>query len=488
MLPDHATCYKAILARDSRFDGRLFVGVLTTGIYCRPICPARPPKSGNIIFYPSAAAAQASGLRPCLRCRPETAPSTPAWRGTAAVIGRALRLIDEGALDGQSVEALANRLGLGERQLRRLFRQHVGASPQDVAQTRRTGFAKQLLHETRLPMAQVALASGFGSIRRFNEVFQAVFQRPPLSIRRGLDPEGQYEAGADIVLRAPYRPPLDWAGCLAFLAMRQIKGLEDIQGDTYQRSFCFDGHSGTFKVRPCSRKPDCLTIAIGCETLASLPKVMAGVRNAFDLGSDTTAIGADLSADCLLAPLVAARPGLRVLQSWARFEGVVRAIIGQQISVLAARRLLGLLVNELGAPLPKGLCAGGAMTRLFPTPERVALADLSFLPMPQARRATLAAVAAAFVAHGPDWLEGKPDEVRARLAAIAGIGPWTVEYVALRVLGDPDACPVGDAALLRSLSRLLGRRMGQTDFHALSQAWSPWRAYGAQHVWAALGD
>ena len=246
---DHDACHKIISARDSRFDGRLFTGVKTTGIYCRPICPARVPRSDNVRFFASAPAAQEAGFRPCLRCRPETAPDTPAWRGSSSTIGRALRLIDEGALDENSVEQLANRLGVGDRQLRRLFLKHLGATPISVAQTRRVLLAKQLLHETDLPMAQVALAAGFGSIRRFNESFQTLFARPPSQLRRAIRPEAHHAPGDELVLKLRYRQPYYWPARMDFLAARQLAGMESCDGHAYARTFDVDGRLGVVRLR-----------------------------------------------------------------------------------------------------------------------------------------------------------------------------------------------------------------------------------------------
>lgn len=483
MLEDHDTNYRAITAKDARFDGRLFVGVLTTGIYCRPICPARVPKSANVTFYPSAAGAQEAGFRPCLRCRPETAPDTPAWRGTSATIGRALRLIEAGGLDGHSVDHLAMRLGIGDRQLRRLFLKHLGATPIAVAQTRRLLLAKQLLHETRLPMAQVALASGFGSIRRFNEVFQGLFKRPPNEIRRGLARETAHEPGGEIALKLRFREPYDWEGICAFLRPRLYEGCEAFIGETYSRSFCIDGVMGVVRVGLGGR--DWLSVKIVSDNLICLPKVIAKVRNAFDLSGDPVSINSDLSADPSLAPLIAIRPGLRIPSSWDGFEGVVRAVLGQQITVKAAIMLGNRLVAQLGTPLSVEESDGGPVMKVFPDAHVVAQSDLSFMPMPLARQNTLRAVALAFV-DNPAFLEGEIGAVCARLASIKGIGAWTVDYIALRVLRDPDSLPATDVALVRALAAMTGKPSSPSQLAQAGLAWQPWRSYGAQHLWATL--
>jgi AraC family transcriptional regulator of adaptative response / DNA-3-methyladenine glycosylase II len=312
-------CYQALRTRDERFDGRLFVGVTSTGIYCRPVCPARPPRPEHCLFYPSAAAAHEAGFRPCLRCRPETAPETGSWRGTSSTVTRALALIADGALDGEDagVDALAERLGVGGRHLRRLFVKHLGASPVAVAQTRRVLFAKQLLHETRLPMAEIALAAGFGSVRRYNETFRELFQRPPSALRRRAAaalPEGSV-ASEGVVVRLRYRPPYDWPAMLAALRARAVDGIDRVQGDAYFRRSIQDGHPVAVGVVHLPRAHG-LEVTIRCLHVRMLPGVVARIRRVFDLGADVAAIGAHLASDPLLAPLVAARPGLRVPGAW----------------------------------------------------------------------------------------------------------------------------------------------------------------------------
>src|SRR5471030_1190504 len=350
---DHAACYRAMATRDARFDGRLFVGVKTTGIYCRPICPARTPKAQNVIFFASAAGAQAAGFLPCLRCWPETAPDLAAWRGTSNTVSRALALIETGALDGTDVEDLADRLGVGERQLRRLFRQHLGASPTAVAQTRRVLLAKQLIHQTRLPMTQVALASGFGSLRRFNETFQQLYDRPPASLRRTQGEAQTLEAGGWLAITLPYRPPYDWDGLIGFLSMRAIAGVEVVCASRYARTIAVGAEMGVLKVEPMTG--DRLSVAVQFPRLSALPIIIAKVRRVFDLAADPCAIAECLRHDPILAPLVAARPGLRVPGAWDGFELAVRAILGQQITVGAATALAGKIVREFGEPLPRNL-------------------------------------------------------------------------------------------------------------------------------------
>src|SRR3984885_15250102 len=351
-LPDRQVCHRALQSRDARFDGLIFVGVTSTGIYCRPICPARTAKVENCRFFGSAAAAQDAGFRPCLRCRPETAPAMASWRGTSNSVSRALALIAEGALDGEgnTVEKLAERLGLGERQLRRLFLQHLGASPVSVAQTRRVLFAKQLIHETQLPMTEVALAAGFGSLRRFNETFHELYHRPPSALRRKTS-TSRAGNNAGVTLRIRYLSPYDWDSILSFLQARAIPGVEVVENGRYLRTVDIDGLTGSVEV---AHQPEqqSLGVTIRFPNVKSLPAIVARVRRLFDVGADIETIDAHLSSDPFLAPLVAQQPGLRAPGGWDGFEIAVRAVLGQQISVGAARRLAGQLVALYGKKLP----------------------------------------------------------------------------------------------------------------------------------------
>lgn len=478
---DRDACYRALLARDPRFDGRFFVGVLSTGIYCRPICPARTPKRRHVVFYPSAAAAQEAGFRPCLRCRPETAPDLAAWRGTSNTVARALALIERGALDEDGVESLAERLGVGARQLRRLFRQHLGASPVAVAQTKRVLLAKQLIHDTRLPMTQVALAAGFGSIRRFNEAFHDLYGRPPGALRRAA---GTGAAGGAVVVRLPYREPYDWPAMLTYLQARAIPGIESVSGGVYSRTIAFDGHVGILSVAAGSDRT--LHVTAGFPKLDRLPSIIARLRRMFDLGADPPSIAAHLANDAVLAPLVARRPGLRVPGAWDAFELATRAVLGQQITVAAAVGLAGRLVATFGEPLPAGIRTG-ALTHTFPTPERLADADLSRLGMPRRRAAALAALAAAVCEDPHLFAIGRSlDDAVDRLRAVPGIGEWTAQYIAMREMREADAFPVGDAGLLRAFVAQTGERATPAVLLAHAERWRPWRAYAAQHLWAAL--
>jgi len=482
---DHASCYRVFQARDARFDGRLFIGARTTGIYCRPICPARTPKASNVTFFASAAAAQEAGFRPCLRCRPEVAPELAAWKGTASTVTRALRMIENGAVEDPDIERLAGRLGIGARQLRRLFAKHVGASPSAVLQTRRIHLAKQLIQETATPMAQVAHASGFGSVRRFNETFKELFGRPPTALRRSRAQGTPSDRG--IRLRLAYSPPYAWEEMLAFLAKRAIDGIETITRDTYARSISIDGDQGVIAVQP--GRPGELTVCVYCSRLDALPAIISRVRGMFDLAADPRTINRHLAADRLLAPLIAQRPGLRVPGAWAGFELAVRAVLGQQITVSAARGLASKLVASCGRPLDLHLRERfPGVTHTFAEPSVLASSDLGAIGMPRARAAALQSLARA-VHHDPSILDQRrslQDSIDA-LTVLPGIGEWTAQYIAMREIREPDAFPATDVALLRAVEGMIGRRLSPRQLIERAEQWRPWRAYGAAHLWATLG-
>jgi len=484
---DRDSCYRAILTRDARFDGRFYTAVLSTGIYCRPICPARPPKLENCIFLPSAAAAHQMGFRPCLRCRPELTPGIAGWRGTANTVSRALHLISEGALDEAGVDALAERLGVTARHLRRLFDRHVGATPISVAQAHRILFAKKLLGESPLPMADVAIAAGFGSVRRFNAVMQRTYGRAPSQLRRSMRPEDR-NAAAGITLKLPFSPPYDWRGMIEFLATRAIPGVEAVEANRYRRTFVVDGAEGVIEVRP-GRQTDHLLATIWTSHVASLGTVVSRLRRLFDLDADVPAIDAHLAKDPLLAERVRARPGLRVPGAWDGFELAVRAVLGQQISVGAATTFAGRLAARLGRPIEGPLGGASDVVRLvFPTPTAVGAADLTRIGLTRARAATLQQLGRA-MAEDPDLLrpfETLEDTV-AKLERLPGIGPWTAQYVAMRALREPDAFPASDLGLLRTMETRAGRPT-PARLLARAEAWRPWRAYAALRLWMQPSD
>jgi AraC family transcriptional regulator of adaptative response / DNA-3-methyladenine glycosylase II len=478
---DHDACYRALAVRDPRFDGRLFTGVRTTGVYCRPICPARTPRSENVVFFPTAAAAHEAGFRPCLRCRPETAPDLGAWRGASNTVSRALALVEMGALDEASVDALASRVGVGERQLRRLFQQHLGASPVAVAQSRRVLLAKQLIHETRLPMTEIAMAAGFGSLRRFNDTFQTLFKRPPTALRRAADTDVSAGPHGEITLLLRYRPPYDWPAMLAFLRVRAITGVESVHNNTYRRTIGLDGQQGTVSVQP--TPGNALQATVRFPKLSSLPQIIARLRRVFDLAADPDAIALQLVKDPTLAPLVTARPGLRVPGAWDGFELAVRAVLGQQITVPGAIRLAGALVTRFGQPLRD---PDGALTHIFPDPAALIGADPASMGMPRSRGAALLSVAAAVVADPHIFAAGRSlDEAITQLKALPGIGEWTAQYIAMRQLREPDAFPAADIGLMRAMADADGLRPTATALLARAETWRPWRAYAAQHLWAS---
>jgi AraC family transcriptional regulator of adaptative response / DNA-3-methyladenine glycosylase II len=478
MTLDPDICYRAIASRDARFDGRFFTAVTTTGIYCRPVCPARTPGRGNVRFFPCAAAAEEAGFRPCRRCRPETAPGSPAWVGTPVTVRRALRLIDAGALDGRGadVATLAARLGIGDRHLRRLFADHLGASPLAVAQTRRAHFARLLVDQTDLPLTRIAFAAGFGSVRRFNTAMLATFGAPPSALRqspRTAEPGG-------VTLRLPYRLPLAWAALLAFLRERAIPGVESVDGTTYRRAVRVGEFAGVIAIRPAVVGPH-LELSAPVALAPALADLVLRARRLCDLDACPAAIDRDLRRDPLLAPRVRRRPGLRVPGAWDRWELAVRAVLGQQVSVAAARTLAGRLAATLGEPLPDA--PAGGPTHLFPTPAALAQADLTRLGLTGARAATLVRLATE-VRDGRLDLDdaADPDDLRARLEALPGIGPWTAQYVALRALGDPDAFPAGDLGVRRALA-VDDRPATPAAAQARAEAWRPWRAYATLHLW-----
>jgi AraC family transcriptional regulator, regulatory protein of adaptative response / DNA-3-methyladenine glycosylase II len=483
---DPEVCYRALEARDARFDGRLFVAVTTTGIYCRPICPASLAKRQNCRFFASAAAAQEAGFRPCLRCRPETAPEHGSWHGSSNTVSRGLALIAEGELDrdASSVDTLAERLGVGERQLRRLFQQHLGASPIAVAQTRRVLFAKQLIHETELPMAEIALAAGFGSVRRFNETFQALYARPPSALRRRTATGVRTGESRGVSVRLRYRPPYDFDAMLGFLRARAVEGVEVVEGERYRRTLLHDGQTGTLEIAHAAQEQS-LVATIHFPNVRALSGIVARIRRALDLAADVKAIGAHLGRDPRLAALVRARPGLRSPGAWDGFELGVRAVLGQQVTLGAARRLAAELVRVAGRPL-EGAASNSALARVFPTAADVLAADLGTLRMPGARRRALVALAEAAVAD-PHLFQalGTIDETVARLCAIRGIGEWTAHYIALRAARDPDAFPASDIGLLRGATARGAERVSSGELIRRAERWRPFRAYAAEHLWAA---
>ena len=476
--------YRAISGRDPRFDGRLFVGVLSTGIYCRPSCPARTPRPENCRYYSAAAAAVAAGFRACRRCRPDSLPGSRDWDARGDLAARALRAIADGAVDTDGVRGLAATMHVSPRHLNRVLLAEVGASPLALARTRRAQLGRMLLDQTTLSMVDVAFAAGFGSLRQFNDVMRGEFGAPPSALRRGpAIGRGAREApdAAELTLHLRHNLPYDAASWFAHVAGRAIPGLERVtDGLTVTRLLA--APSGPARVTISLDVPGTILARLALADLADLAGVVARLRRWLDLDADPRLVDDVLGADPLLAPLVAARPGLRVVGTTDPFELAVRAVLGQQVSVAGARTLAGRLVAQYGTPAYDGL-------RVFPDASVLAAAGperLREIGLTGSRASTLARLAAA-VAGGLS-LEPVADraEVRKELLALAGIGPWTADYIALRGLGDPDVFPAGDLVLRKALAELpggVGRPVDVATATARAAAWSPWRGYAAQHLW-----
>lgn len=480
---DRTSCYRALAAKDARFDGVFFTGVKTTGIYCRPVCSVKTPRESSCLFFGTAAAAEAAGFRPCLRCRPELAPYALQQNLAHAVWQR----IAAGALNDGNVERLSEEVGLSSRQLRRVLLQQFGVTPVELAQTQRLLFAKKLLQETHLPMAEIAFAAGFGSVRRFNALFALRYGIAPTAIRRAA--AATDGAGSDVlVLRLAYRPPFDWERVLQYLAGRAIGGVETVQkerGMAYLRTVRIGNASGWLRAM---HLPERLQVAF--EVTPSLSPVLmpllARVRNVFDLDANPAVIEAHLRQDSLLAVRLDAFPGLRVPGAFDAFELAVRAILGQQVSVAGATTLAKRLAQRFGdqadTPFPQ-------LTHHFPLSSVLASAeagDIASIGLPQARAGTIRNLAG-FAAHG--GLDMPPglslDEAVARLKTVRGIGDWTAHYIALRALRFPDAFPAGDLGLQKAAAGDAGR-LTEKQLTARARQWSPWRGYAALALWMGL--
>lgn len=487
---DRQACDRARRSRDARFDGRFFIAVTSTRIYCRPICPARSPNDENICYYPTAAAAEAAGFRPCRRCRPEASPGTPAWLGTSGLVSRALRLISEGALDRAGVDQLSDRLGISARHLRRLFLQHVGATPLAVALTRRVHFAKKLLDETPLPCSQVALAAGFGSLRRFNAQIQRTYLRTPTQLRkkRSGSPAGRSrrhsteigQASAECYrLTLAYRPPFDWAALIAFLAARATPGVEAVEASCYRRTIAIDGQTGSIQISQAATKP-AIELEVRFPDSRVLLVIVERVRRMFDLGADPATIAGHLAGDVLLGPILKRHPGIRTPGAWDGFELSVRAILGQQVSVAAATTIAGRLAKRFGTAVD----ADHGLDRIFPTAEQLASAPIEEVGVVSARAETIRVLAQAVRAGTVTFATTLASrDVTQVLQALPGIGAWTAQYIAMRALGEPDAFPSGDLILRRVAGVVTPR-----DLDHRSETWRPWRAYAVMLLWQAATD
>jgi AraC family transcriptional regulator of adaptative response / DNA-3-methyladenine glycosylase II len=475
---DPRICDQARLTRDARFDGLFYIAVTSTGIYCRTVCPVPAPRAKNIRYYDSAAAASAAGFRPCLRCRPEAAPGSPLHHAKSDLVAGALRLIEQGALDEGSLPELAARVGVGERHLRRVFADELGASPLDVAATRRLLFAKQLLTETALPISRIAEASGYASLRRFNAAFVATYGKPPREFRRGRSGDG---AANELVLRLPYRAPYDFEHLLAFYARRTIPGVESVDASGYRRSIVVDGVPGWFAVSAIDGD-DALALRVHHPSSSALGTIAARVKRMFDVDADPRALELALRDSALLKPLARRWPGQRLPGAWDGFELAVRAVLGQQVSVAAARTLAARVAATHGTAYADGGAAG--LSALFPTPERLVEAPLEQLGITRARAATIRGLAAAVLDGRVRFRAEQPlAEFERDLVALPGIGAWTAHYIAMRALAQPDAFPAADLILRRAAGQ--GRTLSTRELERLSEEWRPWRAYAVMLLWRA---
>jgi AraC family transcriptional regulator, regulatory protein of adaptative response / DNA-3-methyladenine glycosylase II len=526
--------YAAAASKDSRFDGVFFTAVRTTGIYCRPSCPAITPKRANVIFYPTAAAAQQAGFRACKRCRPDASPGSPEWNVRSDVAARAMRLIADGVVDRSGVGGLAGRLGYSTRQLGRLLTVEVGAGPLALARAQRARTARILIETTALPMGDIAFAAGFTSIRQFNATVQEVYDTAPRTLREraalrdgGMRARGAYRAAQALTsglraggsgdgaangvvrLRLPFRPPIDLDRVLGFLAARAIDGTEVAGPGHYARTVGLPNGSGVLSLRavPGESWVDC---SLALSDLRDVTAAVQRCRRLLDLDADPSAIDWFFADDPVIGPLAAKYPGRRAIGAVDGNEIAVRAVLGQQVSVAAARRLGGRIVELCGTPMPPSAragaggvdAAGTGLTHVFPDAAAIAALDPGLLPMPAARARTVVTLAAA-LASGDICLDpgADRDEVAARLLELPGIGPWTAGYIRMRALSDPDVFLVGDVGVTRALSRLAGDRPASAStaetgpaepvpggpvLTASSERWRPWRSYAVHHLWATL--
>ena len=458
---DPDLCRRARLSRDPRFDGEFYLAVHTTGIYCRPICAARAPAEWNVSYFRSAEQASAAGFRPCLRCRPESAPHSPAWNGTSTTVERALQMIRQGALNDSSLPELAQRLGIGERYLRKLFERELGVSPTAVAINQRLLFAKKLLAETAMPVTEIAYAAGFGSVRRFNSAVRSHFKLPPSALRHSRKRE---QADAPVRLQLQYRPPYDWQGVAGFFSRHAVAGVEMADSDQYQRNIDLNGRPGHIRVWP-ARGKNALLLELHLPDHSLLMPVVATVRRMFDLDANPAAIQQVLSGDQILAPLLQRFPGIRSPGYSSLYEAAIRGIVGQQISTTAARNLLSGMA-----------CSDHTGQIVFPGAAAISALDDSHFRMPGRRRDTLRTLSEQF--------HDREDELDIEsLAALHGVGPWTIAMAAMRGSGQPDSFPVTDLGLVKAWSALAGDNL---PLRERAMTWRPWRSYAANLLWRSL--
>lgn len=484
-------CYRALSSRDARFDGWFFVAVTSTGIYCRPSCPALTPKRANVRFYPTAAAAQEHGFRACKRCRPDAAPGSPEWNVRADLVGRAMRLIGDGVVDREGVAGLARRLGYSERHVHRQLLAEVGAGPIALARAQRSQAARLLLETTDVPIADVAFAAGFSSVRQFNDTVRAVFALTPTQLRSRRRPVGRTPSAGVLHLRLPFRRPFAPVPLFDFLAARAVPGVEAGSGYGYRRTLMLSYGVALVELGEVAATSDptgeweaqgWIPCRLRLTDLRDLASAVARCRRLLDLDADVQAADAIFGNDPLLGPLVREVPGRRVPGHVDGFELAVRAVLGQQVSVSGARTLAGRLVTTLGTPSPLD---DEQLTHVFPTAEAVAGADPTMMSLTKARASALIGLAAAVHTGALDLDAGaEREESSARLLALPGVGPWTVAYIRMRALGDPDVFMSSDLGVRRGLEAL-GVAGDARSAESLSRAWQPWRSYALQHVWAA---
>ncbi|QYX82816.1 AlkA N-terminal domain-containing protein [Streptomyces akebiae] len=483
MYADTERCVRAVRSKDARFDGWFFTAVLTTRIYCRPSCPVVPPKAENMTFYPSAAACQQAGFRACKRCRPDTSPGSPEWDQRADLVARAMRLVGDGVVDREGVPGLARRLGYSARQVERQLLAELGAGPLALARAQRAQTARLLIETTALPMAEIAFAAGFGSIRTFNDTVREVFalspsalrERAARSARRRSDSPG---ASGVLSLRLPFRAPLNPDNLFGHLAATAVPGVEEWRDGAYRRTLRLPYGRGIVALTP---EPDHIACRLILDDLRDLPVAISRCRRMLDLDADPVAVDEQLRTDPVLAPLVDKAPGRRVPRTVDEAEFAVRAVLGQQVSTAAARTHAARLVVAHGEPVDD---PEGGLTHLFPSPGQLAAVDPETLAMPHTRRTTFTTLVRQ-LAEGTLHLGVDSDwaETRARLLALPGFGPWTVDVIAMRALGDPDAFLAGDLGIRRA-ARELGLPSTPAALANRAEAWRPWRAYAVQYLWA----
>ena len=472
-MEDFESRYRAVASRDRRFEGRFLVAVTTTGVYCRVGCPSRTPRRDHVRFLPSPAAAEAAGFRACKRCRPDRLDEPD-----GALVGRALRLIAAGLADGAGIEGVARRLGVSPRTLDRRFTASIGASPHQLARSRRVQTARTLIAQSSMPFVDVAFAAGFGSLRQFNETIRQELGVAPRALR-GVETGAESDAGGWLTLRLARRDPFAAAPLFSFLSVRAVPGVESATAGGYARALRTPGGAAVVLLTPGDGH---VLLRVRLDDLSDLEGVVRRCRRLLDLDSDPAAVAAGLSRDPMLDRLTAGLPGMRVPGSAEPFETAVRAVLGQQVSVAAARTLAARLVARHGDPLPSPV---GGVTHLFPSPERLVGADLDGLGLTGRRIRSVRALSSAVVASDLDLAGAGPDELDAILSGLPGFGPWTRAYVAMRVLGDPDAIPLGDLGLRRAMERL-GEPADAGSLARRAELWRPWRAYAALHLWNTL--